>query len=125
MSSDNDMYCSRCDVHGHERGKEECLHYWKTTEVPFRERMQKMVGKVFKTADPGPHLFDENNERYSTPPGTLVRLTHYTPETKRLKAGNYWSVETLDGNYSAAQIYQDDLEELNALDRLSLIKRDD
>ena len=122
----HDQYCERCDVYGHEQGTHQCMDYWNNHELPFRDRMFAMVGKVFKTADPGPYLYhNESEERYDAPPGTLVRLTHYTPETLRLKAGNYWSIQTLDGKYSATQIYQDDLEELSALDQMSLIKKDD
>lgn len=123
----NDAYCTRCDVFGHEEGTDECLHYWKTTEVPFRDRMQKMVGKVFKLGSPAPDLWMQDGEddvRIDVPPGTLVRLTHYTPDTPGLSAGNYWSVETLDGKLSATQIYHYELEELGVLDRLSIIEEE-
>lgn len=123
-------YCDRCDVFGHEEGSEECHDYWNNHELPFRDRMFAMVGKIFKLADPAPDLYKEREtgdgwEVMEPAPGTFVRLTHYTPDTPGTKAGNYWRIETLDGEFSATQIYQDELEELSALDRLSLIEVDE
>jgi hypothetical protein len=120
-----DQYCQRCDVFGHEEGTDECREHWENHELPFHDRMFAMVGKTFKTSDPGPILYADDDTPYDTPPGTLVRLTHFTPDTPGMKAGNYWSIRTLDGKYSATQIYQDDLEELDVLDKLSLIGDED
>lgn len=126
----SDLYCDRCDVFGHAEDTDECLHYWKTTEEPFRERMQRQVGKIFKLKEPTPILCKEwqsesgwYSERMEPTPGTMVRLVHYTPDRPGMKAGNYWTIETLDGEFSATQIYQDELEELSALDKLSLIEK--
>jgi len=128
----NETYCSRCDVLGHEEDTEECRDYWNGHELPFRDRMYAMVGKVFKLKDPTPELYKEwetengwHKEVMSPEPGTFVRLTHYTPDTPGMRAGNYWSIQTMDGEFSATQIYQDELEELNALDKLALIEGDD
>lgn len=119
-----DIYCYYCDVHGHEEGSEECKKHWTYVEAPYRERMRAMVGKVFKTADPAPVLYTDDNEPWDTPSGIFVRLTHWTPDTPGMKAGDYWSIRTLDGKYSATQIYQDELEELSALDRMSLLEEE-
>lgn len=107
---------------GHRESPEECLHYWKTTKVPFKERMAGMIGMIVKLKDPTPVLYDQTNDQFDAPPGTYVRLTDYTPDTPGMKAGNYWSIETLDGKYSAGQIYQDEFEVLTLLDRLALIE---
>jgi len=110
---------------GHEEGTQECHDYWNHHELPFRDRMFAMVGKIFRLADPTPLMWDKHNVEVDVPLGTLVRLIHYTPDTPGHRAGNYWTIETLDGKLSATQIFQDELEELNALDKLSLIKKDD
>jgi len=120
----HDQYCSRCDVFGHEEDSEDCHDYWNHHELPFKERMFEMVGKIFKLADPTPILFDDDGNEHDLPPGTYIRLISYTPDTPGMRAGNYWTIQTLDGKLSATQIYQDELEELNALDRLALIDED-
>lgn len=125
MSSDQDNYCSKCDVFGHYEGSVECQVYYASVEIPFQERMQKMVGKIFKLRDPAPMLFIYGtDEQIDLDPGTFVRLTAWTPYRAGFKAGDYWTIETLDKKAGATQIYSDELEELNALDKLSLIKEE-
>lgn len=88
-------------------------------------RMYAMVGRIFKLKGPTPILFGRKGKEFDPPPGTFVRLTAYTPDTPGMNSGNHWCIETLDGKFSARQIYQDELEELTALDRMSLIGNDD
>lgn len=129
MSLHDHAYCSKCDVFDHEEGSTECSVYYASIEIPYQERMQKFVGKIVKLKDPTPCLYKhretENGhytERMEPPPGTFVRITHWTPHTPGMLAGDYWTIETLDGEFGATQIYNDELEELNALDKLSLIE---
>jgi hypothetical protein len=116
----SDFYCPKCDVVGHIEATAECHDYWDHHELPFRERMFAMVGKVFKLADHAPDLWSEEGVRHNFPPGTFVRLTDYTPNRPGFKSGNYWTIQTLDNKYSATLVYQDDLKELNAAEKLAL-----
>jgi hypothetical protein len=124
MSPRPESYCSKCDVFGHEEGTEECGDYWNNHELPFRDRMFAMVGKIFKLKDPTPILYGDGVAHADIAPGTFVRLADYMPDTPGFKAGNYWTITTLDGKLCATQIYQDELEELSALDRLALLDND-
>ena len=124
-----DQYCEKCDVFGHEEGTDPCHEYWTTTEEPFRERMQRQVGKVFKLSGTGPDFFSVEDgttlyDSYRLGAGTFIRLTHYEPWKPGAKVGNFWCIETLDGKFTASQVYQDEIEELGPLDKLALIKED-
>lgn len=123
MSID-DIYCPRCDVFGHEYGTEECYQYWISEEHPFLERMKKQIGKVFKLGKFFPELTDENGVAGLLPEGTYVKLVDYVPWQEGRNVGNYWTISTLDGKYSATQVYQDELVELDALDRLALLEHE-
>lgn len=124
MSSDHDTYCYYCDVFGHEEGSEDCEKHWTYVELPYRERMEAMIGSVRKLSDPAPFLFDEAQVRYNPPPGMFVRLIAYRRESPGSRGGDTWTIQTLDGKLSATQIHHDELDELGALDRMALLEEE-
>lgn len=126
----DDIYCDRCDVFGHERGTDECHVYWSSVEAPFGKKMKSLEGTIMKTGDPPPDMWPREiasadyGDMVDVPPGTFVRILSYTPWRSGMKAGNYFTIETLDGKLCATQVHLGELLPLDALDRLSLIKDD-
>jgi len=59
------------------------------------------------------------------PAGTMVKIIDWTPWRSGMKDGDYWTIRTLDDEFSATHINELEIGELSALDRLSLIDPDD
>jgi hypothetical protein len=123
----NDIYCDRCDVFGHEFNTDECHIHWTSVEAPFGRQMKALEGSIMKLGDIPSDLWARSEQSPTLenmaqlPPGTYVRLLHYTPWVDGMKSGNYFDIETLDGKYSGTQIHLGELCELEVLDKLALI----
>lgn len=125
----NDVYCDRCDVFGHCKSSDECHIYWSSEEAPFGRQMKALEGTVMKLGDIPPDMWPNKTvgtigECVDLPPGTFVRILRYTPWREGLRSGNYFTIETLDGEFSGDQVHLGELQELDTLDKLSLIKDD-
>ena len=116
----NDAYCGRCDVLDHIEGSPECVKYFTEVETPFQELRRSQVGKIMAASDTGPDLYDRDNNMMDISPGTLLRLTKWTPWQPGARAGNYWSVETLDGEFTGTQVHDYELTQSGVLDKLWL-----
>ena len=106
-----DIYCDRCDVFGHENYSEECEIYWSSVEAPLPPDMWDLAEE---RAGRDPVMVE-------LPPGTYVRLSNYTPWMPGMKSGNHFYVETLDGKFGGSQVHLGELQELEVLDRLTLL----
>ena len=121
MSSDNDIYCSRCDVVGHDEGTAECDVYYNEVEAPYNDAKRARIGEIVAAGESPPDLYAAGSEDIvDISPGALLRIIDWTPWRTGFKAGDYWTVETLDGKYSGTQIYDDELVEPGVLDQLWL-----
>lgn len=125
-----DIYCDRCDVFGHYKGSDECHIYWSSVEAPFGRQMRALEGTVMKLGHIPPDMWPKGiadatyQNAVQPPPGTFVRLIRYTSWRQGMRSGNFFCIETLDGKLSATQVHLGELEDLDALDKLSLIKDD-
>jgi hypothetical protein len=125
-----DTYCDRCDVFGHERYSDECRVYWSSVEAPYGKQMKALEGTIMKMghipSDMWPRgIADANiSNMVELPPGTFVRMLRYTPWRPGMRAGNYFSIETLDGKFMGTQVHLGELAKLDALDRLSLLEEE-
>lgn len=125
----SESFCNRCNVFGHEQGSAECNTYYIKVEKPFYDWKQSQIGKVRRLTEdtqmwPVDFVYTLSPSDTFFSAGTAVRITNWTPWTS-FRAGDYWSICTLDGKYSATQIYTDELGELPVLDRLALIKEEE
>jgi hypothetical protein len=126
MNSLHDQYCSKCDVMGHEEGSAECDTYYAEVEMPHHAAKRSQIGKV-RALTEETELWDveTNSHCIWLPEETPVRITNWTPWHKGSRSGDYWSICTLDREYSATQIKDYELGELGVLDKLALIDDED
>lgn len=121
MNSLHDIYCARCDVFGHEESTPECDQNWAEVEEPFRAKQRARIGEIVAAGEIPPDLYAKGStEIADISPGTLLRIIDWTPWRPGFKAGNYWTVETLDGNYSGTQVYNSEIADPGVLDQLWL-----
>jgi len=121
----NESFCSRCDVFGHEQGSGECDTYYNEVEKPHHDARRDQIGEVRGLTEDTEMWDVESNSRCVwMSQGTPVRLTAWTPWQEGFKAGDYWTICTLDRKYSATQIKDYELGEPGILDKLALIKEE-
>lgn len=119
-----DAYCDRCDVFDHIEGSPECIKYFAGVEIPFQKFKREQIGKIVAAGDMPPDLYDSDGNGVTITSGTLLRLTDWTPHRPGFKAGNYWTVETLDGLYHGSQVYDYELSQPGVLDKLWIAQKE-
>lgn len=85
---------------------------------------REQIGKIVAAGDMPPDLYDSDGNGVTITSGTLLRLTDWTPHRPGFKAGNYWTVETLDGLYHGSQVYDYELSQPGVLDKLWIAQKE-
>lgn len=117
----DESYCACCDVFGHVEESGECDRYYDQVELPFHADRRARIGEIVAAGQIPPDLYAPGSTIIAKiEPGTLLRITDWTPWNPGAQAGDYWTVETLDGKYSGTQIYDDEITDPGVLDQLWL-----